>query len=296
MALTPLSGINNGPTPLQPLQGYVDPTPMATPEQRSGDSVDPRHAVLGEQARPYPWESVQLGPHGPFGPENQMLGQDAYTLLTLPGGDIRQDPTGDYQPRTHAAPWPKGVETTGTPDAQAGRLIESASIHASDTNNSRRELYQPTADPVHDTWLAVDVTTGGSSIQEPVPGQIASRSGGWGHSDRVQSQAGQNRWGFDMAHVFRRFAQSPIPGNHMWMQPQSRAMVSNLPHAGRPAVGDFSPFTGQDTGQAFGTQGAVLTTLPAEYVAPTDPALQSPYPVNYGQVPASSGASGWVLT
>lgn len=291
MTLTPLSGIINGPPPLQPLQGFVDQTPMATGEQRSGDPVDPRHAILGEQAKPYPWEGVAQGPHGPFGPENQMLGAE-YVLLGLPSGTIQQDPTGDYQLRTHAAPWPKGLETTGTPDAQASRLVESASIHSSDMNNSRRELYQPTAVPVGDNWLAVDFNTAGSSMQEPVPQQIASRSGGWGHTDRVQSQAAQNRYGFDMAHVFRRFAQSPIPGNHMWMQPQSRAMVSPLPHTGKPAVGDFSPFTGQDTGQAFGTQGAVLTTLPTEYTSPTDPALQSPYPVNYGQVPAS----GWVLT
>lgn len=289
---TPLSGLTNGPAPLQPLAGFVDPTPQATGEQRSGRSADPRHDQLGEQARPYSWEGVAEGPHGPFGPENQMLGA-AYVLLGIPAGYLGQDPTGDYQPVTQAAPWPKGTPMGTDPDTVSAKLIESASIHGSDTNSSRRMLYYPDADPNRTNWRMVDRTDAGDSMQEPLPGQIAGRSGGWGHSDRVQSHAGQNSYGFDSAHVTRRYADgNSIPGNYMWMQPQSRETATFAAHTARPAVGAQSPFTGQDTGAAFGTQGAVLTTLPAEYTSPADPALQAPYPVGYAGVPSS----GWVLT
>ena len=35
---------------------YVNDSPDATPEQRYGGPADPRHAVPGEQSRPYLWE------------------------------------------------------------------------------------------------------------------------------------------------------------------------------------------------------------------------------------------------
>jgi len=289
---TPLSGVLNGPAPVQPITGFMDPTPFASAEDRMGNPVDPRHQTVGEQAQPYPWEGVAQGPHGPFGPENQLLGDTSQYTLTLPAGYLAEDPTGDYQPATRAAAWPRGLPTTVDPDDVARTLIESRAIHSSGMNSGAREYYQPTLEPVNDNWYLIDNVTQGSSQQQTVPSQVGTSVGGWGSSDRVQAQARQNGYGYDSAHVLRRYAQGSIPGNYLWMQPQSRALPVTIPHTGVPPVGAFSPFTGQDTRTSFNTQGAVLTTVPSEYTAPPDPALM-PAPSGDASPPVSGG---WALT
>src|SRR6185437_7893098 len=138
---TPLSGVLNGPAPVQPITGFMDPTPFASAEDRMGNPVDPRHQTVGEQAQPYPWEGVAQGPHGPFGPENQLLGDTSQYTLTLPAGYLAEDPTGDYQPATRAAAWPRGLPTTVDPDDVARTLIESRAIQSSGMNSGAREYY-----------------------------------------------------------------------------------------------------------------------------------------------------------
>lgn len=290
--VTGLSGILNGPAPLQPLQGLADPTPEASAEQIGGDPADPRHDVLGETSRPYPWEGVAEGPHGPFGQENGLLGFPF--AMYAPAGTLNQDPTGDYQPVTRAAPYPKGLPTGLTdPDVESRRLEESYSIHSSDMNGATRQEYAPTLDPNRDNWQLIDRQDAGSSNQVPLPKQVSGKSGGWAHSDRVQSDAPQNSYGYDGMHQVRRFAQNSIPGNYMNLQPHSRAMIHPQPGPANLPTGDFSPFTGDNTGQAFGTLGAVLADIPPEYNAPIDPALRADYPA--GSSPPVGGSSWWSL-
>lgn len=262
-------------TPLQPLSGLADPTPEASPEQIAGDPADPRHGELGEVSRPYPWEGIAEGPHGPFGMENGLLGGPFPMYLVA--GQLRDDPTGDYQPLTRAAPFPKGLPSGLTdPDTEASRLRESVSIHSSDMNGAARNEYAPTLDPNRDNWAFVDRQDAGESLQVPLPKQTQGVSGGWAHRDRTQSGAPQNDYGYDQMHVGRRFAHNSIPGNYMNLQPHSRAMMHPQPSGAKLPTGDFSPFTGDDVGQAFGTHGAVLTEIPPEYSGPIDPALQTP--------------------
>src|SRR5258706_7500 len=122
----PLTGL----TGLAGYQVQIDADSQATPEQRSGGPADPRHGNWGEKATPYPWESsLEMGgSHGPYGPENQMLGDDDW--FYTPAGDATQDPTLDVTPDTRAAPKPKGILSGPIPGAMpddiANQLEQSA--------------------------------------------------------------------------------------------------------------------------------------------------------------------------
>jgi hypothetical protein len=260
-----------------------DPTPQATPEERYGGMADARHANVGEVARPYSWEGIYEGPHGPYGAENDLLGFD-YTLTTPAAGALGQDPTADLTPRTHAAPWPKGVPQSPDPETQAEWRAQEASIHASNTGASRRLLYSPTSHALQDSWQGLYEVDPGDSAQDPnVPKQVGFAVGTFASRDRAQSLAGQNQYGYDAAHLQRRYATGSIPGNYMWMQPGGRPLVKNLPGTAQVPVGNDSPFAGQSPAKFFDTHGAVLTDLPYEYSPPPQPAVSQPAPS--GDVP-----------
>lgn len=262
-----------GPTPLQGIQVLRDPEPFLTPEQRYGGTADPRHENVGEVARPYSWEGVYEGSHGPYGLDNQLLGIDICSY-TAPAGQLGQDPTADLTPRTHAAPWPKGVPQSPHPEEQADWRSQEASIHASNTGLSRRMLFSPTLHALQDDWKGFYEVAPGTSAQDPnVPAQVGFASGGFASRDRVQSLAGQNKYGFDSAHSMRRYADGPIPGNFMWMKPGGRPLFKTMAGPAGLAVGENSPFAGQDPTMAFNTQGSVLVDLPYEYQAPPQPSL-----------------------
>lgn len=277
--------------PLSGLVGFDLGTDAATPEQRLGGPADPRHGKRGEEARPYPWEEFPGESHGPYGPENQLLGLD-YATYEQPHDILANDPTADLQAVTRAAPWPKGVPQTLLPDDQLARREQSAAIHATNMGGSREALYEPTLSPQNDTWEVLEATDPGALIP-PLPGlpkQVkgALAPGGWGHRDREQSLARQNGYGFDSAHMHRRYATGSIPGNYMWMQPGSRAVRKTI--AGRPTIpiGPDSPFSGQDPAWQFDPQGAVLQQLPAPYAPAPEPAVGAAYPSPepYDSVPA----------
>lgn len=262
---------------LQPLEGYVNPDPEATPEERLGEPADPRHGEL--TGGPYPWEAFPGEPHGPYGLDNQLIGGADIVLLADPAGQLAQDPTADLQPVTHAAPWPKGIPQGVGPDETADWNAQLAGIHAENFGADRAVLYDPGSDPVQDNWRDFYDVDPGQSVQDPsVPGQVKASAGGWGNTDRVQSFAKQNEYGFDSAHLHRRYAAGSIPGNYMWMRPGSRPMVVDIPGTAVTPVGPDSPFYGQDPSIPFNTQGAALTVLPAEYQAPPDPALAATFP------------------
>jgi hypothetical protein len=278
--------------PIQGIQAISDPEPFATPEERMGGPADPRHGVPGEQARPYPSEVTQgiyYGPAGPVGIENQILGFD-YAEDVTPAGQLRQDPAADLTPttaaggrKTHAAPWPKGVpfDLGKDPDSTAERRGISEGIHSSDTGADRALSYAPTLDARQDNWIEYASVTPGTTLQEPVAratrAQVGIVAGTFTSHDRVQSLRQQNEYGFDSAHLHRRVAQSPIPGNYDMLRPGSRPMLKRVAgYPGARGTGGESPFTGDRYGEAFGTYGAVLSDLPGEYVPPPAPALSSP--------------------
>lgn len=272
----PLSGL----TGLARQQGNIDETPQATPEQRSGNAVDPRHGDWGEQAAPYPWESSLSmgGSHGPYGPENQLLGDPDWVLM--PAGDETQDPTFDLTPSNRGGPWPKGILSGPIPGANpsdiADQLDQSRTIHGIRTQAGLKGLYPIQALGVQqDEWVELLETNPGHSDLSTLPRQSMSSSYVFGTTDRTQSFARQNEHGFDSAHMHRRYAAGAIPGNTYWMKPGGRPLAKSLPGPARPAVGVDSPFHGDNLGQAFNVDGAILQNVPAEYSPPPNPTLAS---------------------
>lgn len=261
----------------QPVQLGLEPVTIPNPEtdQPWGGPYNPAHANYGEQAQPYPYE-IYESDYGPYGPSADFLGFDAFSVAA---GQLKESPTGDLQPLTHAAPWPKGVPQSVTPDAAVtASEIERAEIHASDMGLSRASHYKAAAQ--NDQWTAYDFEDAGESNLEPIPGQLKGAAAGYGTHDRAQSFARQNEYGFDTAHRARRWATGSIPGNYDMLRPGSRPMIIR-PHQSFIPNGTDSPFEGQDIGAAFDTQGSVLTTLPQEYQAPPEPAVSSsPLPDN----------------
>lgn len=270
-------------TGLSAIAGYqvhIDAHAQATPEQRMGDPADPRHAEGLVVAGNYPWLSKQTptGTHGPYGPENQLLANPDEWLF-FPAGDEYDDPTFDHTPARRAAPWPKGINSgpvpsANDPDQTARQLQISRGIHGVRWGAGLKSL--TALDAQAGNWTEIWEVDPGHSDQVPIPKQLMSSGFMWGTTDRTQSMARQNEFGFDSAHKHRRFADAPIPGNYMWMRPQGRPMMKTLAGPARPAIGPTSPFAGQDLGQAFGIDGAILQNVPREYVPPPTPNLQAP--------------------
>jgi hypothetical protein len=276
----------NGLTGLAGLQVFTNDTPEATPEQRLGGPADPRHGNWGEQARPYSWESANGmgGSHGPFGPENQLLSDTSY--FWEEGGMADEDPSMDRTPniatKSHGAPWPSGIASgpvpSGGPDDIASNRVQSMALHGLNTNASIRSLTSPMGEVQNDTWAEIWNVTPGHSDLVPLPKQAMSSGFMWGTRDRTQSMARQNEFGFDSAHMHRRVATGSIPGNTYWMRPGGRPMAKSVAGPARPPIGVDSPFYGDDLGQAFSPQGAVLLNTPTEYNPPAQPNLQSSTP------------------
>ncbi len=293
-----------GVTPLTGLMGttgYDNQNPEATPEQVHGGYVDPNHSNWGEQANPYPWQRPQdgLGVHGPYGPQNGLLEDENAQTAALAAGVITDDPTGDrnpYGPGQHAAPWPKDPigDQSVRPDNVVRQRLQSASIHASDLGASDKHLYEPTLYANNDEWTDFYTVDHGTSLQpQGVPQAVGIVVGGWGSTDRVNSHAHQNSFGFDSAHLHRRWATGSMPGNYMWMKPGSRPMVRSNTGLRNFPTGQDSPFEGDDTTSAYGIDGAILSTPPAEYTAPPQPVTTAAYDSNYAGGTMETGWMGW---
>lgn len=266
-----------GLTGLAQQQGQFNADPGATAEQRLGNTVDPRHTDLTKTS-PYPWESTMTpgGSHGPYGPENQMLGDADW--VWQPAGDMTEDPTFDRTPAQRAGPFPKGVASgpvpSQGPDDIANQLEQSMVIHGIKTGGGLKALYPIQGLGVQqDDWREIWQVEPGHSDLSTLPEQAKSSGFLWGTTDRTQSFARQNEHGFDSSHMHRRYATGSIPGNSYWMQPGGRPLMKTMAGPARPAIGPDSPFYGDDLGQAFGINGAYLQNVPTEYIPPPQPTL-----------------------
>lgn len=268
-----------GLTALTAIAGYqttINAESQATPEDRSGGTVDPKHSQWDPNARvAYESQLVQAGSHGPYGPENQMLGEFEPWFLT-PSGTELQDPYMDRTPSRRAGPWPKGIATPvpgENPDDIANQLRQSYAIHGIKTNAAKRSGYSPLGDIHNDTWDGFYEVDPGHTDQQPLGRQAMSTGFQYGTRDREHSFARQNEYGFDSAHKLRRYATGSVPGNYMYLQPGGRPLSKSLAGPARPAIGPDSPFGGQDLGKSFSIDGALLQNVPSEYEAPPQPTL-----------------------
>lgn len=265
-----LSGLNE----LTGITALEEDQPFASPEDRMGGIVDPLHSRVGEQARPYAWESplTQSAGMPPLGLENGLLADEWWFLE--PAGTADTDPAFDaVMPNitmSHGAP--HNVTNSGAIPSQYGAICEQVDQidnHGNGMGSSRgMQLWDS---PQQDNWNEIWNVTPGNTGLVPIPAQIQGSIAGFGNRDRTQSMARQNSYGFDSAHFHRRYAQSPIPGNYMYLIPQGRPLFKSLAGPARPPIGQYSPFEGDDTGAAFGIQGAILQNQPQEYVPPPSP-------------------------
>jgi hypothetical protein len=219
------------------------------------------------------------------------LGVDVFPSYTTEAGQLGEDPTADLTPLTRAAPWPKGLPTTTDPEDVSAWREQSAEIHATNMGGSREALYLPTLNPSQDEWVELSETDPGLMFPalEPVPNQQKTGgASGWGSRDVVQSNARQNGYGFNAAHMHRRYVEVGVgsgtfPGNYMWMEPGSRPLIRSYAGTANVPVGQDSPFAGQDPGAAWDSQGAVLQNLPSAYQPPGVPALADE-PATYSDI------------
>lgn len=267
----------DGLTALVGLSGFTVDTPEASPEERSGNPADPRHANVGEQATPYSWQSLQTpGAHAnaPGPAENDFI-EDDFLGYILPAGTIDEMVAGDTAPWTHSGPWPADPIGDGSvgPDNAVRQLTVNAALRSIKVGPASRAIMRPWANPVQDAWQEIwEVNPNSDDIPVATDQMKASLApGGRGSTDRRQSFARQNSFGFDSRHMHRRFAVGHIPGNFPWMRPGSRPLVKSIPGPARPPIGNNSQFAGQNLGQAFGTDGAILTGAPNAYAGPPAP-------------------------
>ena len=270
----PLTGLSG----LAGYQTQIDEDSQASPEERMGGTADPSHSKY--LAEDHIRRGSQLGePRGPYGPDNQMLGDESW--FWEPGGEEWQDPTFDHAPSNRAGPFPKGIlsgpVSNGGPDDTADRLIQSYKLHSIDTNTDAR-LQTSNRYVQNDDWTEIDQLNPGNSDLAKLPKQSQSSGYGWGTRDVIQSMGAINGYGFDSTHQHRRWATGGIPGNTMWLKPGGRPMVKSLPGPARPAIGPDSPFAGQDLGMAFDINGAILQNVPPEYTPPAQPNLSAAPP------------------
>lgn len=291
-ALSGLSGIS-GVTPID----ISDP--FATPEERMGGPANPYHAQLGEQARPYAWEShqMQTAGHGPYGADNQLLSDPTWFIQE--GGSLSDDPLADHNTPTltksHASvrnltisgPLPSQHDAINLQADQMGKKL-------SDLGTSRNMSHDQQGYALQDQWTEIWEVNPGNLERPAVDGSVAYQANGFGANDNVTNPYHKaNQYGLDSKHMHRRFATGSIPGNYMWLRPRGRPMHRNLPGPARPAIGYDSPFTGDDLGYAFSYDtGAILTAQPTEYIPP--PAVNvAPVTPTYASAYGTDGVELW---
>lgn len=264
------------------ITGFVVTNPEATPFEVHGYPVHPTHSQPGEQASPYPWENIPMGPYpGLMNPIDGMITEIGNNSNALDAGYLAQDPTADQTPSYNAAPFPTEGPTSPTADqldmaerlkGSTRQLLESASIHASNLGASLKRLFMPQMLARQDDWQAFYNPETGNDNVPKIPGQFGYAANGIGVNDHVSNAyAKVNAYNFNTAHRHRRYAGGAIPGNNMWMKPGGRPMVRSFTGIDHfPLSGAFA---NDDPGATFGYQGAILQNIPSEYVAPPEPNL-----------------------
>lgn len=263
--LSSLAGIN----------AIQESDPFATPEQRMGGPVHPYHSQWGEAAKPYSWESLQTpaGSHGPYGLENQLLGDDMWFIE--PAGSPEESPQFDYNmpniTRSRAAP--SNITSVGAVPSQADAIdlqVSQWENHAINPNTSQQMLYVRQMEAHNDEWQEIWEVNDGNSDVPSTTRQIAYQANGFGVNDAPSNAYHKsNGYGWGSKHQHRRFAVGHLPGNYMWLRPQGRPLFKTMAHPAQPPIGPQSPFYGHDLGDAFAYDtGAVLLDQPEEYIPP----------------------------
>lgn len=273
---------------LQPLAGIniiANDAAFATPEQRSGGTADEYHGHIGEQARPYAWESQAMpgGSHGPYGPENQLL-DDEFWFIEPAGMPIdnpyydKNTPNltrshGSVHNETVSGPVPSQFDAINKQTAQMGNK-------ASNQGTSNKMIHTSLGYAQQDNWQEIWEVNPGSDDLPQVGKPFSHQANGFGVNDAASNVSRKiNLFGLGSKHMHRRYAQSPIPGNYLWLTPRGRPLFKTMAGPARPPIGKGSQFEGQNIGDAFAyNTGAVLQDTPTEYIPPPSPNIESVTP------------------
>lgn len=269
--LTPLAGINI----------IKDDAAFATPEERSGGTAHPYHAHVGEQGKPYSWQSQMTpgGSHGPYGPENQLLDDEFWFME--PAGVPTDDPAfdrntpsltrshGSVHNQTISGPLPSQYDAINKQVAQMGN-------HGSNLGTSRQMQYDQQGYAQQDQWQEIWEVNDGSSDLPQIGKPFSHQANGFGVNDAASNASRKmNLFGYGAKHMHRRFATGRIPGNYMWLTPRGRPLFKTMAGPARPPIGGNSPFEGDDIGAAFSyNNGAILQQTPTEYIPPPSPNIE----------------------
>jgi hypothetical protein len=263
---------------LSALSGYnaiSDSNPFASAEDRSGGAANP-HVIESHSDPAYQSQLTKAGSHGPYGLENQLLGDDMWFIEPADAPEL--NPEFDYNTpnltRSHGSV--SNIVSNGTVPSQYDSInlqIAQMDNKLSDMGTSRRMTHSQDLEPLNDHWQEIWEVDNGSSDVPDTTKQIAYQANGFGVADSVSNAYHKtNEFGFNSKHMHRRFAIGHIPGNFMWMRPQGRPLFKSIAGVARPPVGGNSPFAGQDVGFAFSYDtGAVLMNTPEEYIPPPSP-------------------------
>jgi hypothetical protein len=272
---------------LQPLAGIniiSNDAAFATPEQRSGGTAHPYHGHIGEQAKPYAWQSQMTpgGSHGPYGPENQLLADEFWFIE--PAGMPWEDPDVDLNTpsltRSHASVHTVLPEQIPSQYEAINAQTAVQGLHGSDRNTSRSMTRNSLGYAQQDNWHEIWELNDGSTDLPEVGKPFSHQANGFGVNDAASNASRKrNLFGYGDKHMHRRFAWSSIPGNYLWLTPRGRPLFKTMAGPARPAIGGNSPFAGQDIGAAFTYDtGAVLQDTPTEYIPPPSPNVESTTP------------------
>jgi len=193
----------------------------------------------------------------------------------LPGGMLPDD-----TPRTHAGPIPGWAGSYDSPDLLTVRENSNDVVHGDDFGALDRHITVHGVlgrDPSPDQWDIFTAHDPGTSVQDPVTGQLRAAGG----RDQVQGYGRLNGNGFDAGHRERHVTRAPLPrayldpGERVWIIPQ--------------ASGNFVPSdTVQGPAPWIGGWAAesVNATPPTAYAPPPDPTTNAGGPVG---APPSAG-------
>lgn len=245
-------------------EGWVDPY------QEYASPADQVHYgdLMWESPPPMPW---LYGPeYFPPAPPELGTGQ---VPGELPAGTDAALAYAPEETGSHHAPWPAfGVEDSDPhlTEYNQAQLQESASIHAADTGQAGIYLHgirglKP--------WHRQDInylSAGETMLTPDVPDQLRGNMG----LDHTQGFEPDARYGFNQGFIRMPSASSDVAGNFMWLDPALRPVEVRPAGVRHWPVGQDSPFAGQVPGSSGGagyTVGAVVDTVPPEYVPPPDP-------------------------
>lgn len=251
------------------LNGPVDNTPHGSTERDPtnwGTVADPRHAIPGDSshmpryvATPYP-SDVPTG---------------AMPVLSAEPAHLR-----DRTPRTHSAPWPRGLQTDLVAAGEASRVLHGTDFGGSSFLNDGPVPYPVEVDSVY------NYSPNQSDLATEVPGQLRGLS-----TDVDQGYGKDNSGTFGYGHQQRREVHTDMPFDYTLLHAGDRPFLGKHPVWANRMDGEDSPYGAAGDNSV----GMNLAPQPTGYATPYEqPANPTVAPVTGYDQAAPVTDMGWM--